>query len=195
MDGTPSGWVTRWAHLVAPGGAVLDVAAGSGRHARWLASLGFSVLAIDRDAEALASMHACAGIDTLTADLENGAPWPLPADRAFDAVVVTNYLHRPLFGHLIDALAPGGVLIYETFAAGNGSIGKPSNPAFLLQPGELLDAVRGSLRVIAYEDGFVDAPRAAFVQRICAVREPKSAENAHTIGNTPPGPPRYALTG
>jgi SAM-dependent methyltransferase len=195
MDGTPSGWVTRWAHLVAPGGAVLDVAAGSGRHARWLAALGFAVLAIDRDGQALASMRACAGIDTLTADLENGAPWPLPKDRRFDAVVVTNYLHRPLFGHLIDALAPGGVLIYETFAAGNGSIGKPSNPAFLLQPGELLDAVRGRLRVIAYEDGFVDAPRPAFVQRICAVCVPQSAEKPLTIGNTPLGPPRYALTG
>jgi SAM-dependent methyltransferase len=195
MEGVPSGWVTRWAHLVAPGGAVLDVAAGSGRHARWFASLGYRVLAIDRDADALASMHACAGIDTLTADLENGAPWPLPADRTFDAVVVTNYLHRPLFGHLIDALAPGGALIYETFAAGNGSIGKPSNPAFLLQPGELLDAVRGRLRVIAFEDGFIDTPRPAFVQRTCAVREPQTAETAHTSGNTPPGPPRYALTG
>ncbi|AET89589.1 MULTISPECIES: class I SAM-dependent methyltransferase [Caballeronia] len=202
MEGAPSGWVTRWAHLVAPGGTVLDVAAGSGRHARWFASRGMSVLAIDRDAEALASMHACAGVETLTADIE-GAPWAIPAHRMFDAVVVTNYLHRPLFGHLIDALAPGGVLIYETFAAGNGSIGKPSNPAFLLQPGELLDAVRGRLRVVAYEDGFVDNPRAAYVQRICAVRERQAADALaqtalapeDTTGNTPPGPPRYALSG
>ncbi|HKT62996.1 MAG TPA: class I SAM-dependent methyltransferase [Burkholderia sp.] len=201
MEGVASAWVTRWAHLVAPGGAVLDVAAGSGRHARWFASLGFRVLAIDRDAEALASMHACAGIETLAADIEN-APWPLPGhrnDRTFDAVVVTNYLHRPLFGHLIDALAPGGVFIYETFAAGNASVGRPSNPAFLLEPGELLDAVRGRLRVVAYEDGFLENPRPAYVQRICAVREPqpanRSPENRLTIGNTPPGPPRYALTG
>ncbi|MBC8641887.1 class I SAM-dependent methyltransferase [Caballeronia sp. EK] len=194
MEGVPSPWVARWAHLVAPGGAVLDVAAGSGRHARWFAARGFPVLAIDRDADALASMSAITGIDTLSADIEN-APWPLPDDRTFDAIVVTNYLHRPLFGHLIDALAPGGVLVYETFAAGNGSIGKPSNPAFLLDPGELLEAVRGRLRVIAYEDGFVDDPRPAYVQRICAVREPQSAENALTIGNIPPGPPRYALTG
>ncbi|KXV16373.1 SAM-dependent methyltransferase [Caballeronia megalochromosomata] len=194
MEGVPSSWVTRWAHLVAPGGAVLDVAAGRGRHARWFAARGCPVLAVDRDAEALASMSAIAGIDTLTADIEN-APWPLPNDRTFDAIVVTNYLHRPLFGHFADALAPGGVLIYETFAAGNGSVGKPSNPAFLLEPGELLEAVRGRLRVIAFEDGFLDDPRPAYVQRICAIREPQSAENTLTIGNTPSGPPRYALTG
>lgn len=201
MEGVASAWVARWAHLVAPGGAVLDVAAGSGRHARWFASLGFRVLAVDRDAEALASMHACAGIETLTADIEN-APWPLPRDRndrTFAVVVVTNYLHRPLFGHLIDALAPGGVLIYETFAAGNESVGKPSNPAFLLEPGELLEAVRGRLRVVAYEDGFLENPRPAYVQRICAVHEAQPAdappENRLTIGNTPPGPPRYALPG
>ncbi|WP_250496875.1 class I SAM-dependent methyltransferase [Caballeronia sp. ATUFL_F1_KS4A] len=195
MESAISPWVARWAHLVAPGGAVLDVAAGSGRHARWFAARGFSVLAVDRDADALASMAALEGIETLAADLENGAPWPLSDDRKFDAVVVTNYLHRPLFGHFIDALAPGGVLIYETFAAGNGSIGKPSNPAFLLEPGELLEAVRGRLRVIGYEDGFVDDPRPAYVQRICAVRAPQSAENPLTISNIPPGPPRYALGG
>lgn len=194
MEGAPSPWVERWAHLVAPGGAVLDVASGRGRHARWFAARGFAVLAVDRDADALASMPPGEGIETLAADIEN-APWPLSNDRTFDAVVVTNYLHRPLFGHLIDALAPGGVLIYETFAAGNGSIGKPSNPTFLLEPGELLEAVRGRLRVIAYEDGFLDDPRPAYVQRICAVRVSRSAENALTIGNTPPGPPRYALTG
>jgi SAM-dependent methyltransferase len=197
--GTPSDWVTRWAHLVAPGASVLDVASGRGRHARWFAARGYRVLALDRDDEALASMSAIAGIETLCADLENGAPWPLEADRSFDAVVVTNYLHRPLFGHLIDALAPGGVLIYETFAAGNESVGKPSNPAFLLRPGELLDAVRGRLRVTAYEDGFLATPRPAFVQRICAVcaslSSDLSEQNKLTIGNTPPGPPRYALTG
>ncbi|SAK71051.1 type 12 methyltransferase [Caballeronia temeraria] len=195
MESAISPWVARWAHLVAPGGALLDVAAGRGRHARWFAARGCPVLAVDRDGEALASMASLEGIETLTADLEDGSPWPFPSDRTFAAVVVTNYLHRPLFGHFIDALAPGGVLIYETFAAGNGSIGKPSNPAFLLEPGELLDAVRGRLRVIAYEDGFVDDPRPAYVQRICAVREPQSAEKPLTISNIPPGPPRYALTG
>ncbi|SAL37789.1 type 12 methyltransferase [Caballeronia peredens] len=205
MDGTESAWVARWTHLIAPGGAVLDVAAGSGRHSRWFAARGFSVLAVDRDEQALATLAALAPsarIDTLAADLENGAPWPLP-DRTFDAVVVTNYLHRPLFGPLLDALAPGGVLIYETFAAGNASVGKPSNPAFLLEPGELLDAVRGRLRVVAYEDGFLESPRPAYVQRICAVRAPRpvhapdgaSGEKALTIGNTPSGPPRFALPG
>jgi SAM-dependent methyltransferase len=197
--GIPSDWVTRWAHLIALGGSVLDVASGRGRHARWFAARGFRVLALDRDDEALASMSATEGIETLSADLENGAPWPLAADRSFDAVIVTNYLHRPLFGRLIDALAPGGVLIYETFAVGNESVGKPSNPAFLLQPGELLDAVRGRLRVIAYEDGFIETPRPAFVQRICAVRTLQTSDlsdqNTLTIGNTPPGPPRFALTG
>jgi SAM-dependent methyltransferase len=188
----PSVWVTRWAHLIAPNARVLDLASGSGRHARWLAARGCHVLAVDRDAEALASMASLQGIETLGADLEvDGAPWPL-IDRTFDAVIVTNYLHRPLFGHLVDALAPGGVLIYETFAAGNETVGKPSNPAFLLKPGELLDAVRGTLRVIAFEDGYLDAPRPAYVQRICAVRE---ATAANTFGNTTPGMSRYALPG
>jgi SAM-dependent methyltransferase len=197
-----SAWVTRWAHLLASGADVLDVASGSGRHARWFAARGHPVLALDRDADALASMSACDGIETLNADLENGAPWPLPAGRRFGAVVVTNYLHRPLFAHLADAVAPGGVLLYETFAAGNQTVGKPSNPAFLLEAGELLDAVRGKLRVIAFEDGFVDAPRPAFVQRICAVRLPsvtkpsdESIGKTLTIGNTPSGWPRYVLTG
>lgn len=192
--GVPSTWVTRWAHLVAPGAPVLDVAAGGGRHARWFAARGHAVLAVDRDADALASMSAWERIETLAADIE-GAAWPLPAERRFAAVIVTNYLHRPLFAHLIDCLAPGGVLIYETFAAGNGSVGKPSNPAFLLRPGELLEAVRGRLRVIAYEDGFIETPRAAYVQRICAVHEAGATANGLTIGNTPPGPPRYDLAG
>jgi SAM-dependent methyltransferase len=196
-----SAWVARWAHLLAPGADVLDVASGSGRHARWFAARGHRVLALDRDADALASMSACANVATLCADIE-GAPWPLDASRRFGAVVVTNYLHRPLFGTLVGALAPGGVLIYETFAAGNQTVGKPSNPSFLLRAGELLDAVRGKLRVIAYEDGFVDTPRPAFVQRICAVREVTAAESSNendaagiTIGNQSPGRPRYVLTG
>ncbi|MDR5809425.1 class I SAM-dependent methyltransferase [Caballeronia sp. LZ019] len=192
--GIPSAWVTRWAHLVAPGAPVLDVAAGGGRHARWFAARGHAVLAVDRDADALESMSACEGIETLAADIE-GAPWPVSADRRFAAVVVTHYLHRPLFAHMIDSVAPGGILIYETFAVGNGTIGKPSNPAFLLEPGELLEAVRGRLRVIAYEDGFVQTPRAAYVQRICAVHEVEAAMDRLTVGNTPPGPPRYDLAG
>ncbi|CAB3767365.1 class I SAM-dependent methyltransferase [Paraburkholderia solisilvae] len=168
--GEPSRWVRRWTHLIAPGGAVLDVASGAGRHARWFAARGHPVTAIDRDAAALAAMHGEPNIATLAADIENAA-WPLAADARFAAVVVTNYLHRPLFPQLLNALAPGGVLIYETFAQGNETVGKPANPNFLLKPGELLDAVRGPLRVVAYQDGFLADPRAAFVQRICAVKE------------------------
>lgn len=172
--GEPSEWVRQWAHLIAPGGTVLDLASGAGRHARWLAQRGHPVAALDRDAAALATLRDVPGIGTLECDLE-GAPWPLPDDARFAAIVVTNYLHRPLMGRLLDALAPGGVLIYETFAQGNETVGKPSNPAFLLAPGELLAVCAPLLRVIAYQDGFILHPREAFVQRICAVRE-KSAQ-------------------
>jgi SAM-dependent methyltransferase len=167
----PSPWVVSWSHLVAPGGAVLDVAAGGGRHARWFAARGHPVTAIDRDQASLAALAGTDGVETVAADLEDGSPWPLPDEARFAAVIVTNYLHRPLLPRLLDVLAPGGVLIYETFAQGNETVGKPSNPAFLLAPGELLEAVRGRLRVVAFQDGFLAAPRAAFVQRICAVRE------------------------
>ncbi|RQS73961.1 SAM-dependent methyltransferase [Burkholderia sp. Bp8963] len=183
----PSRWVASWSALVPAGGAVLDVAAGGGRHARWFASRAHPVVALERDPAALAALRAIPGVDARDADLE-GAPWPLPAGEQFAAVIVTNYLHRPLWPHLLDALAPGGVLVYETFAQGNETVGKPSNPAFLLAPGELLEAVRGRLRVVAYEDGFVAAPRAAFVQRICAVRE-----GATLLAET--GIPRYELPG
>jgi len=162
----PSAWVRRWAPMIRPGGAVLDVACGSGRHARWLARLGFEIDAVDRDPALFADPPH--GVTVLGADLE-GAPWPY-AGRAFDAIVVTNYLHRPLLPVLVRALEPGGVLIYETFAQGNERFGKPSNPAFLLAPGELLEAVRGSLRVIAYEDLTVEEPRPAAVQRLAARR-------------------------
>jgi SAM-dependent methyltransferase len=167
--GEPSPWILRWSHLVVPGGAVLDIAAGGGRHARWFAGRGHPVVAIDRSQPALASLSAVAGVEAVCADLEDGSPWPLPDTRRFAAVVVTNYLHRPLMPRLSQLLAPGGVLLYETFARGNETLGKPSNPAFLLTPGELLDAVRGRLVVVGYEDGYVALPRPAFVQRICAV--------------------------
>ncbi|CAG9204918.1 Methyltransferase domain-containing protein [Paraburkholderia sabiae] len=188
--GEPSRWVRRWAHLVGAGGAVLDVASGAGRHARFFASRGHPVTAIDRDAAALASMNGMPGIETLAADIENG-PWPLPASAQFAAVVVTNYLHRPLFPQLLAALAPDGVLIYETFAQGNETVGKPSNPAFLLAPGELLDAVRGQLRVVAFQDGFLAEPRPAYVQRICAIREADGSVKTKDKGV----PPRYDLAG
>lgn len=167
---TTSAWVRAWAGFIQPGGQVLDLASGSGRHGRYLAARGHRVLAVDRDAAALATLSGIAGMETLAADLENSA-WPLEG-RRFDGVVVTNYLHRPLFSRIVDAVAPGGVLIYETFAAGNGRFGKPSNPDFLLRPGELLAVVEGKLRVVAYEDLEVGEPRPAMLQRICAVRSP-----------------------
>ena len=160
----PSLWIVRWAHLIAPRGTVLDVAAGGGRHARWLASRGHRVTAIDRDADAMAALADAA--ETIPADLENGA-WPLDG-RSFDAVVVTNYLWRPLFPALRAALAPGGVLLYETFAVGNQTVGRPSRREFLLGHGELLTAAEG-LRIVAYEDGFLADPE-RFVQRLAAVR-------------------------
>lgn len=188
--GEPSRWVRHWAHLVAPGGAVLDVASGAGRHARYFAGLGHPVTAIDRDAAALATMCDEARVTTLAADIE-GASWPLQDDARFAAVVVTNYLHRPLFPKLLQSLAPAGVLIYETFARGNETVGKPSNPAFLLGPGELLDVVRSRLRVIAFQDGFLAQPRPAYVQRICAILEAGSAAGEAQAAP----PPCYELAG
>ena len=160
----PSAWVEKWALLIRPGGVVLDVACGSGRHARLLAQLGFEVVAVDRDASLFRDKPA--GVELVEADIEAG-PWPF-AGRRFDGIVVTNYLHRPLLPVLAGSLEPGGVLVYETFAQGNEVFGKPSNPAFLLAPGELLEAVRGRLRVVAYEDLVVEVPKPAAVQRVCA---------------------------
>lgn len=166
----PSPWVVRWSHLVPAGAAVLDLACGRGRHARHFAARGCRVTAVDRDVEALAALADVPGVATQCADLE-GAAWPF-ARAAFDAVVVTNYLHRPLFPFTADALRAGGVLIYETFMAGNERFGKPSNPAFLLRPGELLEAFSGRLTVAGFEQGTVGQPPRAAVQRICALRDP-----------------------
>lgn len=175
----PSPWVQRFAGLVRPGGSVLDVACGSGRHVQWLAEQGFAVTGVDRDAGALAAVEGQA--ELLVADLEGG-PWPLPG-RRFDGVVVTNYLWRPLFPQLLAALAEGGVYLHETFADGHQHVGRPSRPDFLLQRGELLLACAG-LRIVAFEDGFEAGPEGGrYVQRIAAV-------------NGAPGaavPPRYAL--
>lgn len=167
MHGTEqaSSWVQRWAHLIAPGGRVLDVACGAGRHMRYLAARGHHVTGVDRNPEALALVGDCA--ETVLADIEN-APWPF-ADQTFDAVIVTNYLWRPLWPDIIRSVAAGGVLIYETFAQGNETVGKPSRPDFLLQAGELL-RVSVDLRTVAYEDGFETSPD-RFVQRIAAVRQ------------------------
>ncbi|MGQ9365465.1 class I SAM-dependent methyltransferase [Azospirillum sp. ST 5-10] len=166
--GAASPWVARFAALVPAGGPVLDLACGGGRHLRWLRERGHPVTGVDRDLAGVADLAGAPGIELLAADLEDGSPWPL-AGRRFAGIVVANYLHRPLFPHLIAALAPGGALLYETFAAGNERFGRPANPAFLLRPGELLEAVAGRLQVVAYEHGVVDRPRPAVVQRIAAV--------------------------
>ncbi len=164
----PSAWVARFAPLVAPGGRVLDLACGYGRHARYFAARGRRVLAVDRDAGALATLAGVERVETLRADLEGGA-WPLSAQR-FDAIVVVNYLHRPLFDPLVAALREDGVLICETFARGNEAYGRPSNPDFLLAPGELLLAFGARLTVVGFEQGLeVREGRPAVVERIAAV--------------------------
>jgi SAM-dependent methyltransferase len=179
---TPSSWVRRWSRLLPSAAEVLDVACGSGRHLRWLAAQGFRVTGVDRDAAALAGLQGRG--ELLAADIESG-PWPL-AGRSFDAIVVTNYLWRPLWPTLLASLRPGGLLVYETFADGQQTLGKPSNPQFLLQPGELLAAVAGRLRVLGYEDGFLDAPP-RFIQRIAAVQERSAAAPPPRYDLNPPG--------
>jgi SAM-dependent methyltransferase len=164
---TPSSWVTRWADRIEGGGRVLDLACGHGRHARWLAARGHPVEAVDRDADALKDLNGVPGVVTRVIDLEGGA-WPY-ADERFAAIVVVNYLHRPLFPLLVTSLVHGGVLIYETFALGNERYGRPRNPEFLLQPGELLQRAHGRLEVIAYEHLVIETPRLAVVQRMCAL--------------------------
>lgn len=163
----PSPWIERHLGLVKAGGRVLDLAAGGGRHARLAEGRGYRVTALDRDISALAAIP---GIEVIEHDLETGNPFPF-GDASFDAVIVTNYLWRPLLPALPGLLAPRGVLIYETFARGNERFGKPSNPAFLLQPGELLEGVRGRLRVVAYEELEIAEPRPAKVQRVAAVAD------------------------
>lgn len=165
-DASP--WVKRFALIIPKEGVVLDLACGAGRHSALLASEGHTVLAVDRDISALGSLKD-ALIQTQELDLE-GAAWPL-LGRQFSGIVVTNYLYRPFLDELPKMLCEGGVLIYETFADGNDQFGKPSNPNFLLKPGELLAlAERSGLKVIAYEDIYLDQPKPAMVQRICAVK-------------------------
>jgi SAM-dependent methyltransferase len=166
--------VRRFVPRIRPGGCVLDLACGFGRHARMLSAMGFLVEAVDRDSEAIGALSGTPRVHALAADLEAG-PWPYPGVR-FDGIVVTNYLHRPLLPVLTGSLADGGLFIYETFAQGNERYGRPSNPQFLLVPGELLQVAAG-LRVIAYEDLYVDVPRPGLVQRIAAIQA------AATIGN------------
>ncbi len=179
----PSAWVQRWSHLVRPGGTVLDVACGHGRHLRWFAQRGHPVTGVDRSPEAITAVTPLG--TAIEADIENG-PWPLlqgGQPQRFDAVIVTNYLWRALFPTLLASLAPGGVLIYETFTAGNETVGKPSRADFLLQTGELLRVCAG-LRVVAYEDGYLATPE-RFVQRIATINE----AGLSTAG----APARYSL--
>lgn len=195
----PSRWIQRWSHLIKPGGSVLDVACGHGRHANWFYQLNHQLALVDQSQDAIESIaipdQAC---EKVVADIENG-PWPF-AGRQFDAVVVINYLWRPIMPTLLASLAPGGVLFYETFTQGNETVGKPSRPDFLLRHGELLEVCK-DLRVVAFEDGFEEGftpgeagrtPR--FVQRIAAVHEevagdwqPGSADPAFRV------PRRYGL--
>lgn len=172
--GEPSHLVVRFAPLIRPGGTVLDLACGRGRHARWLATQGYAVVAVDRDSEALAALGREPGIEVIQADLEDGSLWPL-GTRRFAGVVVTNYLFRPLFPVILDALEDNGILIYETFAVGNERFGRPRNPDHLLREGELLDIVRGSCSVIAYEHVELAEPRPAVIQHICARRSGAAA--------------------
>lgn len=200
MHGTenPSPWVQRWSHLVKPKGLVLDVACGHGRHSRWFYEQNSPVVAVDSSQaaiESIAETIPASACETVVADIETG-PWPFTG-RQFDAVVVTNYLWRPLMPALLASLAPGGVLIYETFTQGNETVGKPSRPDFLLRPGELLDICR-NLRVVAFEEGFQDETAAPegrpprFIQRIAAVREP-AGTNANKSAQANQTPARYRL--
>jgi SAM-dependent methyltransferase len=180
----PSAWVRRWSHLVADRGLVLDVACGRGRHARWFYQRNHPVALVDRSQEAIDSIALPApACEAVVADIENG-PWPF-SGRQFDAVVVTNYLWRPLFPVLLQSLAPGGLLLYETFAQGNETVGKPARPDFLLQTGELLQLCH-RMRIVAFEDCFLPRPE-RFVQRIAAFRQPPAPEAGRP-------PTRYPLS-
>ena len=165
--GAPSPWVARFLSLFPPGGEVLDLACGAGRHTALLATRGHPVLAVDRDIGQLGALAAARLVTAMAADLEGPAGWPL-GERRFAGVVVANYLYRPLLPAIVASVAPGGLLLYETFARGNERFGRPANPDFLLQPGELLAAVAGRLVVLAYEHGQVAPPPPAVIQRIAA---------------------------
>lgn len=165
-----SDWIVRFMHLAPRGEKVLDLACGAGRHTSLFAKAGYPVLAIDHDISQLGSVAALNGVEAVSFDLEGEDAWPF-SNASFGAIVVTNYLHRPLFPYLISSLRDDGVLLYETFAKGNEQFGRPSNANFLLRPGELLEVMDGELSVVAYEHGLINQPRDAVVQRICAVKK------------------------
>lgn len=187
--GAPSDWVRRWSHLAKPQGQMLDIACGQGRHMAWFVSQGMQVTGIDRSSEAVEAAGRFGA--SIQADIETG-PWPLMQDslqaakpRPFDVVVVTNYLWRALFPVILQSVAPGGLLLYETFAVGNETLGKPSRPDFLLQPEELLRVCDG-WHVVAYENGFLSDPE-RFVQRIAAIAPPSYPRESQVL-------PRYPLS-
>lgn len=167
----PSPWVTRFATAISRPGPVLDLAAGRGRHARYFKGLAYKIVALDRDIDGLADLSGDPAVEIIAADLEDGSRWPL-AERQFPGIVVTNYLHRPLMPRLAAALAPGGVLIYETFALGNERYGRPSNPDFLLRPEELRNyAQQHGLTVLGYEQVEIREPKPAVIQHLAARRD------------------------
>lgn len=170
----PSAWVELHARRVRSAGKVLDLACGAGRHTRYLCKLGFQVIAVDLDVSGIDDLIGDSQVEVIQADLEAG-PWPL-GYREFDGIVVTNYLHRPLLPKLVDALAPEGVLIYETFAVGNEKYGRPRNPHYLLKQGELLDTFGEQLEVLDYAHGFDEHPSPAIRQRICAKKSAASED-------------------
>ncbi len=183
-DAPASAWVQRFAGLIPAGGAVLDLACGAGRHSRFLRAVGLEVLAADRDPVLLQAL-AAEGILTRQVDLEagpQGFDWPFEAS-SFAAIIVTNYLHRPLFPRMLASLRADGLLIYETFAIGNAAFGRPSNPDFLLADAELIAQMRSNsevkMHVLAYEHGYVDQPKPAIVQRICARKAASGSSHDH----------------
>ena len=180
----PSPWVARWAALVPRGAPVLDLACGGGRHGRLFLAREHRTVFLDKDVSAVADLVDADGAEVLEADLEGGQPFPL-AGRHFGGIVVSCYLHRPILADIVEAVAPGGVLIYETFARGNEAYGNPVREAYLLTEGELLDAVRGRLTVRAYEHGYDETPKPGIRQRICAV----AAVPSRPLNPAPPPPP------
>lgn len=165
----PSKWFAKHQPLIAKDGSVLDVAAGGGRHARYFAERGHHVTAVDRNIAPLTELQDSHGCVVVEADLEDGSPWPFE-DQTFDAILVCNYLHRPLFDELIRCLSADGVLLYETFALGNEVYNRPRNPDHLLKSGELLGQVEGRLQVVSYMHGIIQGDECPGVkQMICAV--------------------------